>query len=233
MVEIICKRCDINFDATSRHIHYCQECRKIRTSEIEKKTRDKNKEKRNEHNKEYRKTHKNEIATRMQSYNKTYKETHRLERKEYRKNKKETDINYKIELKLRNKFHTFFKSNKDNYNDLFGCTTNQFNFWIESSFKHDMNWENYGKLWHIDHVIPVSIFDLTNDFDIKFCFNWKNTRPLYSHINVSRKYSFHDILIHEMKTINFQKENKFNNHCYGVSYISSHSRNRLMDLVNC
>ena len=231
MVEIICKRCDINFDATSRHIHYCQECRKIRTSEIEKKTRDKNKEKRNEYNKEYRKTHKNEIATRMHSYNKIYKETHRIERKEYRKNKKETDINYKIETKLRNKFHRFFKSKKDKYNDIFGCTSNQFKIWIESNFKYDMNWDNYGKLWHIDHVIPVSIFDLTNEFDVKFCFNWKNTRPLYSHINVSRKYSYHDILIHEIKTINYQKENKFNN--YGVSYISSHSRNRLMDLVNC
>ena len=28
-----------------------------------------------------------------------------------------------------------------------------------------MNWENYGSSWHVDHVKPCSLFDLTNDYD--------------------------------------------------------------------
>ena len=30
----------------------------------------------------------------------------------------------------------------------------------------------------MDHVLPVSKFDLNNIDHIKFCYNWKNLRPL-------------------------------------------------------
>lgn len=55
-----------------------------------------------------------------------------------------------------------------------------------------MNWENHGKgkgKWHIDHIKPISSFNITsykcNDF--KQCWSLNNLRPLWSHENQSRK----------------------------------------------
>lgn len=36
-----------------------------------------------------------------------------------------------------------------------------------------MNWDNYGS-WHIDHIIPCSSWDLSNEDDIYKCFNYLN-----------------------------------------------------------
>lgn len=172
----------------------------------------------------------------MKDYNKTYKETHKEDKKVYRKTKKENDDNYKIEQNSRSKLHKFFKSKKnDLYSDLIGCSLKFFKEWLEYNFTEKMNWDNYGTYWHMDHVISVCIFDLTNKEEQLFCFNWKNTRPLEAMLNVSRKYKYFDILIHELKThfytrLKYDKKSNIN---YGVSNLQNYSRNRLMDLVNC
>ena len=231
-----CEMCNIEFDASRKSVKYCSNCRIIKNREIWKKHRDSHKESRHAYDKEYRKAHKQEISTRMVEYNKSYKQNHREERKEYRKNKFEEDLNYKIEHNVRSKLHTFFKSKDDNlYSDLVGCSLNQFKRWLEYNFDRNMNWSNYGAYWHMDHVIPVCVFDLSNDEHLKFCFNWKNTRPLEASVNVSRKYSFFDILIHELKTNFFLRleNDEITNLDYGVSNLQSYSRNCLMDLVNC
>ena len=49
-----------------------------------------------------------------------------------------------------------------------------------------MTWENYGKTWHIDHVLPVSIFNHTNEDAVKICWNWRNLRPLNAKENISK-----------------------------------------------
>ncbi len=48
-----------------------------------------------------------------------------------------------------------------------------------------MTWENYGQ-WHIDHIIPCSFFDLTNDKQQKMCFNYRNLQPMWSQDNISK-----------------------------------------------
>lgn len=45
-------------------------------------------------------------------------------------------------------------------------------------FIDGMNWNNYGELWEIDHVIPVRLFDMQQDDDLRLCFHYKNTFPL-------------------------------------------------------
>ena len=48
-----------------------------------------------------------------------------------------------------------------------------------------MSWENYGK-WHIDHIIPCNIFDLTIPSQQEECFNWKNLQPLWAADNLRK-----------------------------------------------
>lgn len=59
--------------------------------------------------------------------------------------------------------------------------------WIEFTMEKDMNWGNYGSLWNIDHVIPISHFDMNDISEIYVAFNWKNTCARYAKENFSKK----------------------------------------------
>ena len=73
-----------------------------------------------------------------------------------------------------------------------------------------MSFDNYGSYWHIDHVIPCSKFDLTDDKEIKRCFRWTNLQPLEASINISKQASINndEIKNHYKKLKTFAKENE-------------------------
>jgi hypothetical protein len=58
---------------------------------------------------------------------------------------------------------------------------------LEYKFKPGMSWENYGE-WHIDHVIPISLFNYEsyNDLDFKRCWALNNLQPLWKKENISK-----------------------------------------------
>ena len=53
-----------------------------------------------------------------------------------------------------------------------------------------MNWNNYGAVWHIDHIIPCASWDLNNEFENKCCWNYRNLQPLFATENHSKKDKF-------------------------------------------
>jgi len=55
-----------------------------------------------------------------------------------------------------------------------------------------MSWENYGDLWHIDHIIPCSSWNLQDEFENKLCWNYRNLQPLLSTDNQSKKDKFNE-----------------------------------------
>ena len=58
--------------------------------------------------------------------------------------------------------------------------------YLEYLFIGNMNWENYGTIWQIDHKIPMAWFDLTNEEEIKCCCNYKNLQPLFTKDNYDK-----------------------------------------------
>jgi hypothetical protein len=55
-----------------------------------------------------------------------------------------------------------------------------------------MSWENYGTLWHIDHVIPKSWFRIETDagideYELKACWSLQNLQPLTADENLKKK----------------------------------------------
>lgn len=49
---------------------------------------------------------------------------------------------------------------------------------LESMFTRGMSWENYGKRWEVDHIVPVTEFELTRVEEARACFALANLRPL-------------------------------------------------------
>jgi hypothetical protein len=71
--------------------------------------------------------------------------------------------------------------------ELVGCPTDVLIAHLESKFKPGMNWGNHGlKGWHIDHIKPVSSFDLTDMEQAKECFHYTNLQPLWATENLKK-----------------------------------------------
>ena len=64
-----------------------------------------------------------------------------------------------------------------------GCSIGQFRLYIENQFDPGMSWGNYGSKWHLDHVIPVSHFDMDDKTQQLEAFNWLNYQPLWAKDN--------------------------------------------------
>ena len=64
-----------------------------------------------------------------------------------------------------------------------GYSLNELKEHIESQFEDWMSWENQGKDWHIDHIIPMSWFSLDN---WKECFALNNLQPMRASENESK-----------------------------------------------
>lgn len=71
--------------------------------------------------------------------------------------------------------------------ELIGCTPNELKKYIENQFVEGMCWENYGiYTWHIDHIIPLSKFNLKDPEEVKKAFNFKNLQPLWAKDNLEK-----------------------------------------------
>jgi hypothetical protein len=63
-----------------------------------------------------------------------------------------------------------------NYAPYFGLDILQFRKWMEIQFDHESTWENFGKKWQIDHIIPISYFNFSEEKDLKLCWNYLNIK---------------------------------------------------------
>lgn len=77
------------------------------------------------------------------------------------------------------------KTAKESQIELVGCSINELRFYIEGKFTEGMTWENHGTHgWHIDHEIPLFMFDLTNEEQKKSAFHYTNLQPLWAQDNL-------------------------------------------------
>lgn len=81
---------------------------------------------------------------------------------------------------------------------LIGCSMAEYISYIESLWTDGMNWENYGIFgWHIDHIRPLSSFDLTDIEQQKAAFNFKNTQPLWAIDNIKKSAKWENINVRQ------------------------------------
>ena len=87
---------------------------------------------------------------------------------------------------IRHRIYMGITNNKQRSHVLLGCDYHYAKNHIEKQFKADMTWENHGKIWHIDHIIPISYFDMSNTTEQILAFHWGNLQPLYVKENLEK-----------------------------------------------
>jgi len=119
---------------------------------------------------------------------------------DYIKEKRNTDIKYKIKENLRHRLYMAAKnSKKESAIILIGCTIPELWEHLKKQFIKEpvqMTKENHGTVWHIDHIIPCNAFDLNDENEQRRCFHFKNLQPMYPKDNIikSDDYVFNPIL---------------------------------------
>lgn len=73
---------------------------------------------------------------------------------------------------------------------LLGCTIAELKIYLESMFTEEMNWDNYGSYWHVDHIKPCSLFNLLNENEQMECFHYSNLQPLEASENLKKYNKF-------------------------------------------
>jgi len=108
---------------------------------------------------------------------------------EYEKNRKLTDVEFKLIKTLRSRLLCAINrqnSSKNNTTiELLGCSVSFLKVYLSEKFKKGMTWENHGE-WHIDHIKPCSLFNLLNEDEQKKCFHYTNLQPLWASENLSK-----------------------------------------------
>jgi hypothetical protein len=70
---------------------------------------------------------------------------------------------------------------------MLGCTIPELKAHLEKQFKPGMSWSNYGyRGWHIDHIIPLSSFKLSDPEQQRKATHFTNLQPLWGYENQSK-----------------------------------------------
>ena len=136
-----------------------------------------------------------ENKERRKQYLKEYREKNidkiRKTKRDYEKNRKDSDPLYKLVANFRTAIWTVLKeSNVDKYGhyfDVLQYTPEELINHLEKQFKDDMTWDNYG-IWHVDHKLPITSFDIQEMGDEEFmrCWCLDNLQPMWGEENIRK-----------------------------------------------
>ncbi len=108
-----------------------------------------------------------------------------MKRREYkRKYHHKTKIARNISRRMRQSLNGERKSNS--WVHLVDFTLDELKNHLESKFIDGMTWENYGQVWHIDHIKPLSSFNIISDNcpEFRACWSLSNLQPLFALDNI-------------------------------------------------
>lgn len=85
-----------------------------------------------------------------------------------------------IRMSLKNQFTEKSKKTQE----ILGCSFEEFKIYLESKFDENMNWDNQGSYWHMDHIKPISLANTKEEvYELN---HYTNFQPLYWVDNLSK-----------------------------------------------
>lgn len=191
-----CKECSnlVHFDFLKRNPNIGKE--------INKRYSKNHKEEIKQRNKSYRLNNQEKLAEYEKNRSEVRKPYRKIYNEEYYKNNKnkiiiqnveycnkreKKDILYRLRRRLRTRLYCAIRNGQKKgsaVRDL-GCSVSELKQYLESKFKPNMSWDNYGE-WHIDHIIPLSSFGLTSREQFLEACNYTNLQPLWMSENLQK-----------------------------------------------
>jgi len=107
---------------------------------------------------------------------------------------------------------------------MIGCSLSFLKQYLESRFTMGMSWDNYGK-WEIDHIIPLSSFNLLDKGQLRSASHYSNLQPLWKHDN--RKKS--DSILNKWEAIMSSKiRSSIGKHLLDKEYVSPEEKSQVL-----
>lgn len=110
----------------------------------------------------------------------------------FKRNKEQAKARYeqnKVSMNISRGIRKSLGRHKNGYKweSLLGYSLEDLKSHLASLFSDGMTWENYGD-WHIDHIRPVSSFDIKDEYcqDFIDCWSLTNLQPLWAKDNLSK-----------------------------------------------
>lgn len=110
--------------------------------------------------------------------------------RQHRRNNKNARLAHCLRSRLREALYG--RAKNGSAVQLLGCSLSDAIAFIESQFLPGMTWDNWGqgrrdqRRWHIDHIKPLSSFDLSNPEQLAAACHHTNMRPLWCDENWSK-----------------------------------------------
>ncbi len=148
-----------------------------------------------EYNKQYRKDNPEYIAKLNKNWCENNRERVNKKSREWQNWKMRTDLDFRLRSLLRQRL---YKAVRGRYRsgsavrDL-GCSIVFLKQHLKSQFQEGMSWDNYGSEWEIDHIKPLSLFDLSDRTQLLRACNWQNLQPLWVFDNRSKGNKYEEI----------------------------------------
>lgn len=114
--------------------------------------------------------------------------------REYERKRYENNVNFRIAKCLRARIYAAMtKGHKSASSiELLGCSIEFYKRYLEDYLLPEMNWDNHGYIWEIDHIIPCSSFDLIQKEEQLKAFNYINTQPLFITTIIAESFGYID-----------------------------------------
>lgn len=152
--------------------------------EIEKAYRQKHKARLNAKAAQWHKNNPEKRLAAQRRYHKKHRRKILDKLKIYIAKKCATDPVFKLSRKIRSQLNKSIGRKKVSARSraILGCDFPELKAHLEAQFVPGMTWDNWGNghgFWNIDHVLPISSFNLTDPEQVKTCFSFRNLQPLW------------------------------------------------------
>ena len=118
---------------------------------------------------------------------KDYRKSVAKELYQKKKHKLNTNIQFKLSERIRCRLRILLdniKIKKPKTDKLIGCSLDNFVKHLDKSFYEEITFDNYGTIWHLDHIIPCDWFDLSDINQLQACTHYTNLQALIINDNL-------------------------------------------------
>lgn len=132
----------------------------------------------------------------FQKYDKKYKSENKDKINYHDRERWKNDLPYRMRKILRTRLHSTLRYGKKFTStlNLLSCSIDEFKQKIEIQFLPEMNWDNWGPVWELDHILPCASFNLMDGEEQRRCFHYSNYQPLFKTTEIALSFGYVDYL---------------------------------------